>query len=242
MTVLKVIDTLAPELSQKVKTGTPPTPDERVRFWTRKAGIWLWSCHGWHWRTVEATLNVSSETTALPGDFREFNERELVDTTRVSFLNIVGSQQEFRRQQCKFTDGQTGYPEVGVVFITSPSTSGEGKSLRVIPVPTSTLTYEYTYIADDPWTKASTPLLDDGSPLWPDTMDEGWILLTRYRLMKLFNVGSIESQREAWIDFSGWLKAEKLQNDKNIASGADVLPDDYGDFRGTSSQGTIAGA
>jgi hypothetical protein len=105
----------------------------------------------------------------------------------------------------------------------------------MIPVPDKAYSFVYWYLAQDPWSQG---LAADATPLWPDTFNNGWRLLSQLQVSISFKSDTASQDRKTWNE---WLSQQVSENNETITDpDRETIIDGYDD-NGILSQNPFYG-
>lgn len=209
-----------------------PRTDEAMvalRHIVRQSGIGLWAGWDWRFRAKQGTLTVTAGDSELeaPTDFGELDQRWLRDYDDNATLRFTETPSTYQQIADTYDSTDTGAPRIACFVRDTDETESFIWKILLSPTSDADYSYKYWYVVADPWTHPTSPIGDTGTPIWPETFNEGWRLLARMQAAKEFKKETYEDDRRAWTD---WLGRQLAELNETITTGdSEYIEDGYGD-------------
>ena len=201
---------------------------QAIREIVKQAGVMLWNQLDWKFRVRKTTLTTADGTAdyATPADFAKLDQRWIRNTTQNNqyySTRFTDDPRLFQEISDSYDSTETGLPVSA--FVNQDTTALVFKwQISVIPVPDKAYEFVYWYLAQDPWSQGLTAA---EAPLWPDTFNNGWRLLSQLQVSISFKSDSASQDRRT---FNSWLKNQIDENNETITDpDRETIIDGYGD-------------
>ena len=201
---------------------------QAIREIVKQAGVMLWNQMDWRFRIKKATLTTVDGTAdyATPADFAKLDQRWVRDNTENNqYLEtrFTSDPRLFQEISDSYESTDKGLPVSA--FVNQDQTELTFKwQFSVIPVPDKVYTFVYWYLSQDPWSQG---LDSTETPLWPDTFNNGWRLLSQLQMSISFKSELASQDRRT---FNEWMKQQIAENNETITDpDRETIIDGYSD-------------
>jgi len=190
----------------------------------------VWEAHDWLFKDFRATLSFAAtvDIFKLPSNFDKISMKWVQENNRRGRIRFTEDAQFFEGNR-DLPNERNGIPYLARI---EPSTESAFQwQVRILPPPTTTVTYPYIYVMNAP------DVATDGSPVWPNKFDRLWKMKATAQATSMF------IRDKSWKALMGmydeWLQRAIEQQDETMVSSTPVFQDTQGDVAGLPSSGYV---
>jgi hypothetical protein len=193
-----------------------------------QAGVMIWNHVDWRFRVKKATLTTADGTAdyATPVDFSKLDQRWIrsqTENNQYYATRFTDDPRLFQEISDDYASTDKGLPVSGYVNRDTSESTFKWQ-ISLIPVPDKAYEFVYWYLESDPWGQGLTAAQ---SPLWPDTFNNGWRLLSQLQVSVTFKSDSVSQDRRTWNE---WITQQVNENNETITDpDRETIIDGYGD-------------